>query len=135
MNFWHTDDGFIHELEDHQIFVFGSNRQGIHGAGAALQAHQEFGAEMGNPEGLQGQSYALPTVDFENEFTKTDLWIAWAKFIICAKENLDYEFWVTAFGTGRAGFSLKEVIGEINLAPEMIPDNVLLPPEWEEHLT
>lgn len=43
------------------IFVFGSNKQGIHGAGAALFAKQRKGAVTGCGEGLQGQSYAIPT--------------------------------------------------------------------------
>jgi hypothetical protein len=55
------------------VFVFGSNRQGIHGAGAALFASRYRGAQAGQGEGLHpakgmhpakglfGQSYALPT--------------------------------------------------------------------------
>lgn len=43
------------------IFVFGSNPEGRHGAGAAKVAVKMFGAKYGQGEGLQGNSYALPT--------------------------------------------------------------------------
>lgn len=43
------------------IFVFGSNPTGKHGAGNAKAAVTNFGAIMGQGEGLQGNSYALPT--------------------------------------------------------------------------
>ena len=34
----------ITELHSNEIFVFGSNLQGMHGGGAARIAHQKFGA-------------------------------------------------------------------------------------------
>ena len=46
------------------IFVFGSNLAGRHGAGAALYARQYRGAIYGKGVGLQGNSYAIPTKDF-----------------------------------------------------------------------
>ncbi len=45
------------------IFVFGSNLAGRHGKGAALAALRNHGAIYGQPVGLQGQSYAIPTKD------------------------------------------------------------------------
>ncbi len=53
----------INFLEENQIFVFGSNRAGFHGAGAALFAKKFLGAEQGVGEGLTGRCYALPTKD------------------------------------------------------------------------
>ena len=58
-----TYSGFIHYLNDNQIFVFGSNTQGRHGKGAALTARLRFGAIYGNPEGIQGKSFAIITKD------------------------------------------------------------------------
>lgn len=55
--------GFIHYLNDNQIFVFGSNTQGRHGKGAALTARLRFGAVYGKPEGIQGKSFAIITKD------------------------------------------------------------------------
>ena len=55
----------ITKLEKDQVFVFGSNEAGIHGAGAAKLAHEKFGAVSGVGFGLQGQTYAIPTKDLE----------------------------------------------------------------------
>ena len=49
--------------EPNTIFVFGSNPEGRHGAGAAKVAREQFGAIYGQGEGLQGNAYALPTKD------------------------------------------------------------------------
>ena len=53
---------WITELEDNEIFVFCSNLAGAHGGGAARLAYQRFGAVWGQGVGLQGQSYAIPTM-------------------------------------------------------------------------
>ncbi len=53
----------INVLGENEIFVFGSNIQGAHMGGAARVAYNKFGAEWGNGEGLQGKSYALPTME------------------------------------------------------------------------
>src|SRR3972149_3421429 len=58
-----TYKGLIHKLLPHQIFVFGSNVEGKHGAGNALVARTLFGAQYGQPRGLQGQSYGIVTTD------------------------------------------------------------------------
>jgi hypothetical protein len=42
------------------VVVFGSNKAGRHGAGAALLACERFGAIYGNGYGRQGNSYAIP---------------------------------------------------------------------------
>ena len=54
---------YIDTLLSNQIFVFGSNALGYHTGGASGTARKKFGAVWGQPEGLQGQSYAIP-VDF-----------------------------------------------------------------------
>ena len=54
--------GFI-TPDANTVFVFGSNPEGRHGAGAAKVARESFGAVYGQGEGLQGNSYALPTKD------------------------------------------------------------------------
>ena len=50
-------------LEKGEIFVFGSNARGLHMGGAARVALEKFGAIMGQGEGPQGQSYAIPTME------------------------------------------------------------------------
>ena len=52
----------ISNLRPGEIFVFGSNLAGMHGGGAARIAVDRFGAIMGQGVGLQGQSYAIPTM-------------------------------------------------------------------------
>ena len=51
----------ITELKPNEVFVFGSNMKGMHIGGAARSAYENFGAEWGNPIGLQGQRHAIPT--------------------------------------------------------------------------
>lgn len=94
----------INELEPGEIFVFGSNIQGMHMGGAARVAYSKFGAEWGNGEGLQGQSYALPTMEGV-ESTK----LAADHFTACAKEHLELKFLVTPVGCGIAGYTPEEI--------------------------
>ena len=60
-NLKYTPDNITH-LDEDEVFVFGSNLQGMHCGGAARTAVQKFGAIMGQGEGMQGQSYAIPTM-------------------------------------------------------------------------
>ena len=62
----HTPD-LITELGDNQIFVFGSNLAGKHNGGGARIAVEKFGAVYGQAVGIQGKSYAIPTLGFEFE--------------------------------------------------------------------
>ena len=94
----------ISELSDNEIFVFGSNIQGMHGGGAAWYAHKNFGAEWGVGEGLTGQTYALPTMEGEQSMRK-----AVETFILCAKQHPELTFLVTAVGCGIAGYTPKQV--------------------------
>lgn len=55
--------------EKNTIFVFGSNPEGRHGAGAAKIAREQFGAKYGVGEGMTGNAYALPTKDLSVKFT------------------------------------------------------------------
>lgn len=104
------------------IFVFGSNLQGIHGAGAAKTAAVEYGAERGVGEGLTGRSYALPTKKgpYEN-MTIEEVAEGIKKFIQFAEDNPDKTFYVTSFGTKRAGFTPEQIA---QLFDE-IPNNVV----------
>mgnify|MGYP000018321317 CR=1 FL=1 len=49
----------ITELKENEIFVFGSNSNGVHNGNAAATV-MKFGAIMGQAVGIQGQTYALP---------------------------------------------------------------------------
>lgn len=76
MRFWTGDT--IKELKDNQIFVFGSNPQGRHGAGAA-KAAMSFGAKYGVGRGLQGQTYALITKNLEANYKEKSTGIVYEK--------------------------------------------------------
>jgi len=87
------------------IFVFGSNLKGIHGAGAAAFAHKYRGAVWEQGEGLQGDSYALPTCSEPGEpldLRSIEHYIS--RFLNFAKEHPLLEFQVTAIGCGLAGY-------------------------------
>lgn len=108
----------IESLEPHQVFVFGSNAQGMHGAGAARIAHERFGAVWGEGHGLQGSSYAIDTMSglatIEREV---------ATFLAFAREHPELEFLVTEIGCGIAGHTPAEVAPAFRGASA----NVLLP--------
>jgi ribA/ribD-fused uncharacterized protein len=76
MRFWTGDT--IKELKENQIFVFGSNPQGRHGAGAA-KAAMSFGAKYGVGRGLQGQSYALITKNLDANYKEKSTGLVYDK--------------------------------------------------------
>ena len=95
----------IEDLKADEVFVFGSNLAGMHGAGAAYQAFQKFGAVMGCGVGHRGQSYAIPTMQGGVETIKHYV----DEFISYAKSHPDLFFYVTRIGCGIAGFRDKEI--------------------------
>lgn len=102
-------EGFIYELEKNEIFVFGSNEGGRHGKGAAKIA-RKFGAIYGVGEGIQGQTYGIPTKDkklFVLKLSKIKKYVK--RFIKYVKKNKDKQFIITKIGCGLAGFSEKEI--------------------------
>jgi hypothetical protein len=92
------------------IFVFGSNLAGRHGAGAAFYARQNYGARNGQGEGLQGNSYAIPTKD-ENLVTLPLERISEhvERFKQFAREHPELQFSVTPVGCGLAGYSPDDI--------------------------
>ena len=52
---------WITKLLPNEVFVFGSNYKGIHGAGAAKMAGNQFKAVIGVAEGMTGKCYAILT--------------------------------------------------------------------------
>ena len=93
-----------------EIFVFGSNRQGRHGKGAALWARNHRGAVYGQGEGLQGNSYAIPTkLTPYISLSLDDIRQHVAKFLAFAASNPDMAFHVTPIGCGYAGFTPDQI--------------------------
>ena len=119
----------ITELKENEIFVFGSNKAGNHAGGAAKVAVEKFGAIIGQGEGLQGQSYAFPTLDEHmQKVTSQELVSAFENLCECATQHKDKIFYLTKVGCGIAGFSEEEIIEAINKVE--LPDNVIIPEEF-----
>lgn len=117
-----------------KIFVFGSNTQGIHGAGAALSAKELHGAIQGVPMGLQGNAYGIVTKHLPGGERSVPL-----NFIESQIKTLfnfahirqDLLFNVTRIGCGHAGFLEGEIAPFFNT---MIPTNMQLCPEFNDWL-
>ncbi len=95
----------ITSLGQDEIFVFGSNMEGNHAGGAARTARRLFGAVQGQGVGLQGQSYAIPTMQGGVETIKPYV----DEFIELAREWDQTTFYVTRIGCGIAGFKDEEI--------------------------
>jgi hypothetical protein len=92
------------------IFVFGSNLAGRHGAGAAYEAHQRWGAVMGKGVGLHGNSYAIPTKDHQIQTMPVEAIAPYVTaFVEFAARNPEMSFLVTAIGCGLAGHSPDDI--------------------------
>lgn len=96
---------YITSLGPDDIFVFGSNLAGRHAGGAARVARQKFGAIEGQGVGLQGQSYAIPTMQGGVETIKPYV----DEFIEFASNCDQNTFYVTRIGCGIAGFKDEEI--------------------------
>jgi hypothetical protein len=128
-----TNDN-ITQLNKNEIFVFGSNLKGIHGAGAAKLA-MRWGAKIGQGEGLQGKTYALPTCEVPVRGSKleiNELKKYVDNFIEFAKKNKDLTFLVTRIGCGLAGLTVEEVAPLFEEAIDI--DNIYLPQDFWEYL-
>lgn len=118
----------IKELAENEIFVFGSNRSGFHGAGAARTAYMKFGAEYGVGEGLTGKSYALPTKGYNvTDMTLDEIKPHVEIFLNFAKSNPDKIFLVTQVGCGLAGHHPKDIGPMFKNRSE----NVVIPKEFD----
>ena len=105
MDFLRVSDDFIVELEANEVFVFGSNLQGMHGGGAARVAYNRFGAEWGVGVGRTGQTYAIPTMHGGVNVIKPYV----DDFVKYAEEYPELKFLVTRVGCGIAGFSDEDI--------------------------
>lgn len=125
-----------------QIFVFGSNAQGIHGAGSAKFAAKFHGAIPGQGSGFQGKKnqfgnvipecYGIitckrPCHGPEDWITLAELKVEIDKFIVDAKAYPYMDFKVTQVACGFAGHTKKEV------APLFLdaPENCFFDTAWE----
>ncbi len=119
-----TTPEHIDSLQPNEIFVFGSNLAGMHGGGAAYAAYRKFGAILGQGVGLQGQSYAIPTMQGGVETIKPYV----DEFIDFAKEHPTLTFLVTRIGCGIAGFKDEDIAPLFEKAHNV--ENIVLPEGW-----
>ena len=118
---------FIDTLKPGEVFVFGSNLAGMHAGGAARTAERKFGAVMGQGVGLQGQSYAIPTMQGGVETIAPYV----DEFIRFADQHPDLTFLVTPIGCGIAGFTARDIAPLFTRAISL--PNVHLPLDfWKE---
>lgn len=95
---------------DKFIFIFGSNLAGVHGAGAARVALQNFGAVWGQGFGLHGQSFAIPTKDEEIETLPKIAIDTYVKGMLTEIErNPNKVFVLTEIGCGLAGYTAADI--------------------------
>lgn len=118
----------ITRLEKNEVFVFGSNLGGYHGGGAARVAMDCFGAVWGQGVGLQGQCYAIPTMQGGVETIRPYV----DEFIAFARQHKEKTFLVTRIGCGIAGFFDEDIAP---LFADAIDDaNIILPETFVEIL-
>lgn len=114
----------VESLNENEILVFGSTLKGAHKGGVAKLALERFGATMGQGIGLQGRSYAIPSL--QTDLSRIAPYVA--KFIEFAKEHPNNIFIVTKIGCGRAGYQVSDI------APLFVDaylmDNIVLPKEF-----
>ena len=117
-------------MKRQQVFVFGSNLGGRHGAGSALHAMKFHGAKYGTGFGPTGNAYAIPTKDANfQKLPLTEISPYVTTFLQYARDNPDFDFNIVAIGTGLAGFTNEQIGPMFKGAPE----NCNLPAEWEKY--
>lgn len=114
-----------------EIFVFGSNESGIHGAGAARAAKERFGARYGVGFGLMGQSFAIPTKDWTVTTLPLDAIRFYVdRFAAFTNHSSNSECYVTRIGCGLSGHV------DANIAPlfKKCNSNCIFPEQWKQFL-
>jgi hypothetical protein len=117
-----TSPKWIDALHENEIFVFGSNSASFHGGGAAHLAMQ-WGAVWGQGVGLQGQTYAIPTMFDDAAEVKPYV----DEFLAFAKAHPELKFLVTEIGCGIAGFTPADIAPLFQPAIDENIENVYLP--------
>jgi hypothetical protein len=123
--------GIITKLKDNEIFVFGSNLSGIHGAGAAREAMLNYEAQWGVGVGFTGKTYAIPTKDeeiFTLELEEIQPYVR--AFKAAANMLPKTTFLVTKIGCGLAGYT------DADIAPmfQDSPLNCVFHEDWRKYI-
>ena len=129
MNERHITPKWIETLQENEIFVFGCRNSGRHFDGASNFALNHFGAIMGQREGRQGQSYAIPTIG--GHIGRSELKASIETFTQYAATHPELHFLVTPVGCGGGLWPVRTVAPMFRKASKL--PNVSLPQEfWNE---
>ena len=123
----------IRHLEPNQIFTYGANAAGIHGAGAAKLA-LKWGAKM-YEYGLNGQTYGIPTKDrqiYTLPLDKIQLHVN--DFLATAFSHQEHEFLVTKIGCGLALYQPKDIAPLFKIIKTGVFENVILPEDFHKYI-
>ena len=128
----YTPENITH-LEPNQIFTYGANAAGIHGAGAAKLALR-WGAKMGQ-YGLVGQTYGIPTKNKKIQTLPLDkIQVHVHDFLALAFSHPEYEFLVTKIGCGLALYEPKDIAPLFKIIKTGVFENVILPEEFYKYI-
>lgn len=117
--------------QDGEMFVFGSNLSGIHGAGAARAAYEKYGADLQIGFGPRGRSFAIPTKDWLiDSMSLHDIEVFVKQFVKFTYNTRQYNFFVTRVGCGLAGYK------DSDIAPMFRNCNINcnFPEEWKQYI-
>lgn len=129
-SFYSYDDKVEYKLNKLLIFVFGSNLGGFHGASAAKYAMLHHHAVYGIGKGIQGGSYAIPTKNKKiRTLPLTEIKKHVDDFLQYVDEHPQIHFFVTAVGTGLAGYKHSEIAPMFKGAKRC-----WFPKSWEKYL-
>jgi len=117
-----------------EVWVFGSNLAGRHGAGAAAVARKKFGAVYGLGAGYQGlepaHCYAIPTKDGQMQTRPLDaILYAVDEFVDFARRMERFRFFITRIGCGLAGYRDEDIAPMFVRAPM---NRCSFPVNWTE---
>jgi len=119
----------ITELQEFDIFVFGSNELGNHGGGAAKTAFLKFGAEWRKGFERTKFTFAIPTKDWRiNSLPLNAIEFYVKRFIEYSKNLPSSRFLVTKIGCGLAGYTPEDIAPMFRECLNL--ENVWLPQEF-----
>ena len=118
----------ITQLQENEIFVFGSNLAGKHGIGTSKFAQEKFGAIPDIVEGITGQCYALPIMGvnmehFSDERLTQSIYTLWN----FAESHSSLFFLLSKIGCGLVGFDYDYMAYKFRGGPM----NIIKPTDWE----
>lgn len=135
-----TYKDLIKTLPENGIFTFGSNPQGIHGAGAAAVAKQYFGAIHGQGYGRMGQSYGIITKDLskkkhpsiKSKYIKEQI----LDLYVYAESNPNLDFYIaySSKGSYLSGYTPEQMANMFS-SQKPIPPNIVFEEGFSKLLT